>query len=172
VRSLPLLQSFHTSVQLFQAESSLPVDELLRQVQGQMAAETELAIDPAFFMALKHQLPKVAYVEIKPKQGRADNELTRFRYQVVLHVGPQEDPTQEVSWLDWQQEGFSLEAVDRILTDTSPETLCIKDVPNARVSTSVQMVELVQDLEESATAEELRAMAERRPQEGVHPEDI
>jgi hypothetical protein len=56
VRSLPLLQAFHASVQLYQAEPSLTREQLQQQVQMQIFQETELVIDPAFFTALKQRI--------------------------------------------------------------------------------------------------------------------
>ncbi|HSE18129.1 MAG TPA: amino acid adenylation domain-containing protein [Pyrinomonadaceae bacterium] len=89
VRSLPLLEAFHTSVELAKAAASLPLDELQQRIRERVANEEELILDPAFFAALKEHLPRVSHVEILPKRARVENEMTRFRYQVVIHVGEQ-----------------------------------------------------------------------------------
>jgi amino acid adenylation domain-containing protein len=86
VRDLRLLQAYHASVQLHQAPGALGLDELAGRVRERLAQEEELVVDPAFFLALKEHLPRVARVEVRPKRGAARNELTKFRYQVVLHV--------------------------------------------------------------------------------------
>ncbi|MBV8887998.1 MAG: amino acid adenylation domain-containing protein, partial [Chroococcidiopsidaceae cyanobacterium CP_BM_RX_35] len=87
VRSLPLLQTFHASVQFYQAESSLSKEQLQQRVQTQMFEETELVIDPAFFTALKQRFPKIGRVQIQLARGCYHNEMTQFRYNVILHVG-------------------------------------------------------------------------------------
>ena len=87
VRSLPLLEAFHLSVQLHQASSSLPVAQLEQRVKRHMAQEEELVIDPAFFAALKQHLPEIGDVHALLKQGRYQNEMTQFRYDVVLRLG-------------------------------------------------------------------------------------
>ncbi|MEI2581572.1 non-ribosomal peptide synthetase [Scytonema sp. PRP1] len=92
VRSLPLLQAFHASVQLYQAEPSLTRSELQQQVQMQIFQETELVIDPAFFTALKQQLPQISHVQIQLIRGSYHNELTQFRYNVILSIGGETDP--------------------------------------------------------------------------------
>ena len=38
-------------------------------------------------MRLREHLPRIGDVEILLKRGHRDNELTRYRYDVVLHVG-------------------------------------------------------------------------------------
>jgi amino acid adenylation domain-containing protein len=89
VRSLPLLEAFHTSVELAKADASLSPEELQQRVRKRVAEEEELILDPAFFAALKEHLPQVSHVEILPKRARLQNEMTRFRYQVIIHVGEQ-----------------------------------------------------------------------------------
>ena len=103
VRNLRLLEAHHASVQLFQASDSQELDELRARVRQRLAQEEELVVDPVFFMALREHLPRVTQVEIRPKRGHADNELTRFRYQVTLHVGvPEQERTAAApAWRDW-----------------------------------------------------------------------
>jgi SAM-dependent methyltransferase/acyl carrier protein len=92
VRSLPLLEAFHTSVEMFKVDDSLPPEDLQQLVRKRVAEEEELILDPAFFAALKEHLPRVSNVEILPKRARVENEMTRFRYQVVIHVGEETTP--------------------------------------------------------------------------------
>ncbi|MEQ9672408.1 AMP-binding protein [Coleofasciculus sp. G2-EDA-02] len=92
VRSLPLLEAFHTSVQLYKAPPSLSIAQLQQRIQQRIAQERELVIDPAFFIALKQQFPRIRHVEILPKRGRYHNELTKFRYDVILHLGVEVTP--------------------------------------------------------------------------------
>jgi len=103
VRSLPLLEAFHTSVELAKADGSLSPEELQPLIRKRVADEEELILDPAFFAALKEHLPRVSHVEILPKRARMQNEMTRFRYQVVIHVGEQTTPAAPIAWLEYQQ---------------------------------------------------------------------
>jgi amino acid adenylation domain-containing protein len=96
VRSLPLLEAFHTSIVLHQAEDSLSVTALQQQVQKRMQQEEELVIDPALFEALVQHFPQIENVEILPKQGEFENELTKFRYDAVLVKAQSITPLQEV----------------------------------------------------------------------------
>jgi non-ribosomal peptide synthetase component F/SAM-dependent methyltransferase/acyl carrier protein len=92
VRSLPLLQAFHASVQLAQAEPSVTREQLQQRVEMQIFQETELVIDPAFFSALKQRFPQISNVQIQLIRGRSHNELTQFRYNALLHIGAEIDP--------------------------------------------------------------------------------
>jgi amino acid adenylation domain-containing protein len=87
VRSLPLLEAFHRSVQLHQAPPSLPPVQLEQRVKRHMAQEEELIIDPAFFTSLRKQFSQIGDVDVLSKHGNYQNEMTQFRYDVILHVG-------------------------------------------------------------------------------------
>jgi acyl carrier protein len=102
VRSLPLLEAFHTSVELAKADDALSLEELRQIIRKRVADEEELILDPAFFVALKEHLPQISHVDILPKRARLQNEMTRFRYQVVIHVGEQTALAAAPAWIDYQ----------------------------------------------------------------------
>ena len=103
VRSLSLLEAFHTSVQSYKAKGDLLVDELRQRVSQQVRQEKELLVDPGFFQALSTRLPQIRHVEIRPKGGRALNELTQFRYSVILHIGKEPPLVKIGRWEHWGQ---------------------------------------------------------------------
>ena len=68
-----------------------------------------------------------------PKRGRYHNELTRFRYDVILHVESEVSPVVYDSWQDWQRQNLTLPALRQLLEETEPELLCLTRVANARL---------------------------------------
>jgi amino acid adenylation domain-containing protein len=95
VRNLDLLETFHASVELYKAPDSLSLQELARRVQRAIREEDELLIDPVFFKAATREFEKACSVQVMPKLGQYQNEMTKFRYDVVLSVGDsaiEEDP--------------------------------------------------------------------------------
>ncbi|ARV60166.1 hypothetical protein BZZ01_17390 [Nostocales cyanobacterium HT-58-2] len=173
VRSLPLLEAFHTSVQIHQALASLSTTQLQHRVQQSVAQEQELVIDPEFFIALKCHLPQISHVQILPKRGWHHNELTKFRYDVILYVGAEVNSTQEFPWLDWQQQGLTLASLGQLLEKTSPEVLGITHVPNARLVEEVKALELLKSHSGPQTTGDLRQILQEIPQgSGVEPEDL
>ncbi|HYG63964.1 MAG TPA: amino acid adenylation domain-containing protein, partial [Thermoanaerobaculia bacterium] len=170
VRSLPLLDAFHAAVELYRAADDLPRERLARRVAAAVAADPELVLAPAFFAALARRLPRVSHVEIELRRGHRWNELTRFRYDVVLHVehpGEGEQP----AWLDWQEEGLTLPALRERLAREEPELLGLRRVPNARVAAELGALELLQDPAGPWTARELRRESGERAG-GVDPEEV
>jgi amino acid adenylation domain-containing protein len=169
VRSFPLLESFHASVLLSQAPDSLSCEDFWERVETRQ--EGELVIDPEFFTALQQRLPQVSCVEINLKRGRAQNELTRFRYDVVLHVGDP-DVQLECPWLDWDTQSLSLDSLREILAQTQPDVLGIGCVPNCRVLRDVAAVRILTSNHCPTTVGELRRELDIEQQCTIDLEDL
>jgi aminoglycoside N3'-acetyltransferase/SAM-dependent methyltransferase len=172
VRSLPLLEAFYASAHCYQAPPSLSRVELRQRVHQAMAQEKELVIEPAFFTALRQRFPQIRHVDIRLKRGRYHNELTKFRYDVILQVGPKNAPTRETLWLDWQKERPTLSAVRQLLQEHAPEMVGLRRVPSARVQADLKMVEWLASDEGPATVGELRERLQLIQGEGVEPEEL
>ena len=122
----------------------LSAEELRRRVRRRMVDEEELVVDPAFFFALARRLPAVRRVSVLLKRGRWHNELTRFRYDVILHTGETETvPLPLVG----RRAASALGDVERLL---GPQALAIGGLVNARVA------------DEGIDPEDLWELAERR----------
>jgi amino acid adenylation domain-containing protein len=137
VRSLPLLEAFHISVRLASARlahggPSTTAEQLREQVRQLVDEDEELVVDPGFFTALPARIPRITGVRVAPKRGAASNELTLFRYDVVLDIECAEGgPPVEVE--DWSGAGFTLDRLRERLTGQRPDVLVVGGVPNARV---------------------------------------
>jgi SAM-dependent methyltransferase len=152
VRSYALLDAYHASVQLYQADADWTRTQLAERVQAHRLDEEELTIDPAFFYTLPQHLPAVRDVQVWLKRGRAHNELTRFRYQVLVQLhqtegrqGDKETGRHEAqstgAWQEWEQIGGNLAAVHHWLQATQPVALALRGVPNARLMAERQTLE-------------------------------
>jgi amino acid adenylation domain-containing protein len=162
VRSLPLLNVFHTSVQTHRAWDSVSNAELQRRIRRQLEQENELTIDPTFFHALRLHLPLVSDVDIQVKRGWHQNELTRFRYDVLIHVQGQRAAPAVDKRLDWQQDELTLTRLREALGNDLSPGISITDIPDARLQPDTCLVEQLARLEEKAVnvgalREELRS---------------
>jgi SAM-dependent methyltransferase len=173
VRNRSLLTAFHASVELQQADPDLPIDELASRVEQRLAAERELLVDPAFFTALDAALPRRVGAEIQLKRGRRRNELTRFRYDVVLHADRPRPPRPR-DWLDWNAAGLTVGALAAHLAAEEPAALGLRGVPNARLAAEVAAVEALRSGGSgAATAGELRRSLRRQERPAaVDPEEL
>ncbi|HEX6288836.1 MAG TPA: condensation domain-containing protein [Herpetosiphonaceae bacterium] len=172
LRSLPLLELFHTSVEFFRAPDTLPTLRLHQRIRRGLAQEQELAIDPAFFHALARHLPGISHLDLQLKRGTSHNELTKFRYDAVLRVGSAEPICEDVPRLDWREQALTIADLRRHIAATEPERLLITGVPNARLSGDLQIAAALARPDRPATTGELRsAVASVREAPAVDPED-
>ncbi|HEX2081437.1 MAG TPA: amino acid adenylation domain-containing protein [Longimicrobium sp.] len=170
VRNLQLLEAFYTAVELELAPRTLPVEELRQRVSQRRTREQELSIAPELFAALPAHLPRVSGVTVELKRGRHLNELTRFRYDVVLHLEGDGAPAPvSPRWLAWEEAG-GLPALRRVLRDSAPEALGVRGVPNARVQAELRAVEMLAQPGCPPTAGALRHALGATPARGVDPE--
>ena len=169
VRSLPLLPAFHASVELQKADAQLSTEQLSQRIRMRVAHEEELVIDPEFFFALKRRLPKISHVEVMPKRARHLNEMSKFRYNAIIHAGEPAPLFAVDEPVDWNNRRLSMDEVRKLLVER--ETLVITDVPNARIATDVRLVELLNRPERPATVAELKKSL-RDVETGVEPEDF
>jgi amino acid adenylation domain-containing protein len=170
VRSLPLLEAFHASVQLYRATETLSRETLQQRVQKQLFEEKQLVIDPAFFTALKQHLPKISHVDILLERGCSQNELTKFRYDVILHVDDKAVPTAEIPWLDWNKQEVSLCYIRQMLEKTAPQFLGLSGVPNARAIADIHLVQWLKNSEAPETVGDIKQVLSSLEDRGVEPE--
>lgn len=173
VRSLPLLEVFHTSLQLEQASASLVREEVRTHIQRSVREEDELTLDPAFFTRLVAVFPAIDCARILPKRGRYHNELSQYRYQVILRVNTVENatPALDCTWLDWQESGMSLERLRTVLAHDRPQLIALAHVPNARLEAVVCVHRLLSDKTGVLSLAEVRAQASMT-RSGVEPDDV
>ncbi len=185
VRSLPLLSAFHAAVQLHQADMTVSREQLGQQVQMAIFQETELVIDPAFFHALKQRFERISNVQVQLTRGRYDNELTQFRYNVILRIEAEgvkraggagetgEAGGAKIAYtqLNWTEDNLSYVLVRQHLV-AQPDVLRISGIPNARVMAAVKTAEWLMT-ETTAAPKTVGQMREALQQlgSGIDPED-
>src|SRR5215472_4198252 len=150
VRSLPLLDAFHTSVELYkvrmQAASSLvDVAELRHRISRARQDEEELLVDPVFFTELAKRWKKIGRSDLSLKAGAYDNELSRFRFDVTLQMekkdGAKERVAEPSQWLLWTQSGKWREELKQALAKDADSTIGVRAIRDARVAPSISTVE-------------------------------
>jgi len=170
VRSLPLLEAFHASIQLHQAPNSLTAEQLRQRISKSMVQEGQMAIAPAFFTALQQHLPQISHVQIQLRQGSYHNEMSKFRYDAILHIGQEIALVAEPHRLDWQNDKLSFSSVRQFLLENQPERLELKQVPNSRLAPEVKLLDLL-NKGEPTTVGKLKQSLQQLNSDGIEPEE-
>ena len=79
------------------------------------------------------------------KAGAYDNELSRFRYDVTLHVGAKEVLVPPQRWLAWDKAGTWRGELEKALVLQPGSPVAVRGVHDARVAGSVEAVRLLHD---------------------------
>ncbi|MEO1622831.1 MAG: methyltransferase, partial [Cyanobacteria bacterium J06632_3] len=157
VRSLALLETFHTSVQLSQAADSLDIQTLKTQISEKISQEKELVVHPDFFTAIQHHLPCINHVTTAVKRGRYQNELVRFRYDAILYVdAPVIQQVTDAMLLEWAPVSVTPETTQAFLSRNQIKTLVIKGINNRRVAADIDIVDTLMNFDSAASIQLLR----------------
>jgi 2-polyprenyl-3-methyl-5-hydroxy-6-metoxy-1,4-benzoquinol methylase/acyl carrier protein len=156
IRHQALQPMFHSAVQLTKAAATVSVGQIRKRAARALAQDKELVIDPDFFHALPGRLSGVSAVEVQLKRGRAENELTRYRYDVVLHVGAQVGAQPVCESLEW---GAAIAADTNLEAALSERHWCavqLRSIPNTRLAKDAAALRLLETSEEHLEANALR----------------
>jgi natural product biosynthesis luciferase-like monooxygenase protein len=168
LRSLPLMSAFHTDIELSQAPDGLKVSELRARIQKRRERESEMLLDHRFFEAIRHRFPQITRVTHQLKRGVHPNEVTRFRYDVVLHI--QSAVAAQVPESACVLASQASIGEIRNWLKQGPALMVLRDVPNPRLRRQVAAVQMVESASPSSTTGELRARVESVPLDGIGPE--
>ncbi|MFF9091399.1 amino acid adenylation domain-containing protein, partial [Streptomyces sp. NPDC014991] len=109
----------------------------LRAAAGATAPERELLVDPDYFPALPAVVPEVAAVDVRLKRAAYHNELSRYRYDVVLHRSPLLAPARsftDAPTVPWREVRGGTEGLAALLAERRPDRLRVTAIPNARLA--------------------------------------
>jgi len=139
IRNHRLARCFATTVArhrgLLDEESPASLRALINNM---MELESELLFDPDFFATIAVRIDSVAGVDLQLKRGAYRNELTCFRFDVVLHkqgaaclsVGSSAHTT-------WLAVGKSVSSLFDHLRTTRHRILRVTGIPDARIAAEV-----------------------------------
>ncbi len=172
VRNLLLWRVFASSVELFQAPDALPMDRLRDNIQRRLDRDPELVISPAFFLSLPDQVSKISRVDIRPLRGRADNEMTRFRFEAILHIGPSLEQRFSGDLMSLEERDWTLDAIRTLLKQHPKHPVGIWNIRNERIERDLAATAIIDSADDAFTVGKLRRAAEQLPCKGIHPENI
>ena len=173
VRNLSLLETLHSAVEFYKSGPSLSTEQLRQQIHRRMTKEKELLIAPEFFIALKQLIADIGRVRIELKGGRHNNEMSQFRYDVTIEVGPVSGGEASVAIREWAQQYGSLEEMRRELRREQPEALVVSRVPNGRLGAETRLMEILWSERRQATVGELmRELSDIGMGHGLEPAEL
>jgi amino acid adenylation domain-containing protein len=175
VTSARLREAFVTSVEGTRAAAYEPRTALRGRVERRLGQEEELVVDPDLFRRLGEWVPGVQAVEVRLKPGRYRNELSRFRYDVLIQVAPEPAEPVPVRLFEWDSTLRESGTLAKLLEVHPNRAVWLRGIPNARVTDAVEGARALRS-GEGDTVGEWRTIAGRRADalraEAVEPQDL
>lgn len=173
VRHLGLLPAFHTSIQLRKVPDTLPISELRSRIARGIENEKELVIDPGFFHALPETVAGISGVEVRIKSGSSDNELTRYRYDVVLRVDPKTNLRISPKRVRWGRELECIADLEiRLKNRSSTPISGVSNVPDQRLARDMAALKLLDLSDGNLRTGELKAKIASMDLNAINPDEL
>jgi len=173
VRSRPLLETFHTSIECFVADDNLPMSKLQQKIQRRMRNEKELVVDPEYFLTLAEHNPRISNVAVVLKQGMHHNEFNKYHYEVYIRIGVAENKKVEASSFSWKRDVNSLDDIKQKLAQATTPVIRIQRIANARLAADIKLRRSLTDSDGIATVGDFLEFNSSQPDiESIDPQDI
>ncbi len=175
VRNLSVLDAFHASVALTRTAPTESLQAVAAIVDKRRARESELVIDPEFFEEFAATEAAVEGISVELKHTVRSNEMTRFRYDVVLRkASPRQTglrPT-PLSIPIVDARAVTSIAEVREAVRAAPSGVRLTGLRNSRVVREVLAASLLAQHKDGApeTVADLRAQLEHET--GIDPADV
>ncbi len=143
VRNELLNNAFQASIALFKNNGQIDAKQLLKLINQNVQHEEELLVDPEFFSILPTHIPAISGVKTLWKRGRYNNELNRFRYDVVFEKEGLLNTEIPVN-INWNTDKPSPLQILAGLTDMPVTPVLLKGVKNNRVVKEIKALEILQ----------------------------
>ncbi len=169
IRSLRYLEELETGVELARGSGG-EVADVRRRVRRRLSNQHELLVEPHFFSEIARGSAGAVEHDIQLKRGSSVNELTRYRYDVVLHKMPK--PAVSVRNVA-DVEYVDVDAIRALLLGPGMERVRVKGVPHRGLLSEVRVVEeLAKNTKGAATLHDSKDGHACRPIEGLLPDDL
>lgn len=166
ISSRPLRRTFLSSVEHEKISDSNTVADLLTNIEQRVQLDTDFSLDPYYFELLPSVLPSIQSVEIQIKRGSYDNELIKYRYDVILRRNSSNHSQEnEQAWATLPSDQQSYTA----LIELAKKGQRISDIRNARLC---DPWEAYNQLNEISPATILSALPKVKTLPAVDPEKL
>ncbi|MBM7841338.1 thioesterase domain-containing protein/ubiquinone/menaquinone biosynthesis C-methylase UbiE/acyl carrier protein [Alkalihalobacillus xiaoxiensis] len=170
VRSLSHSNIFYTSVELIHASKEAQINQIRQKINKREREEKELLVSPELFNNLSELVPRISGVDVLLKRGNCQNELTKFRYDAIIHVDKSLDILENIHITNWKTSNLDINQLKEFLFTRTDEFL-IEGIPNSRVFKEYTLGGELNKYEDSVSIKQFLEQNSRR-EIGIDPEVI
>ncbi|MFL0809498.1 MAG: amino acid adenylation domain-containing protein [Agarilytica sp.] len=164
-RNLSLIEHFYDSIEFFSSHSETPTNQVQYGSKQRLLQEKELLLEPEFFLSLKQHIPEIEHVQVMPKLGDYVNELSKFRFDAVLHIRGGENEKAERSftntqWMKWSASEEFKSDLETCLLDAG-SVVAVSAIPNYRLQNDTHLHQILRDRNPPENAGQIKAQIEK-----------
>ena len=141
VRDNRLLALFKARLHLNKMPQLVPVREFKWAIDQDVLKEEEFCLSPEYIYGLQTVYPEITHIDIQWKNVSFINELSLYRFTVVISVGI-ESPVMKPNWLTFSGEKDKQNILLQI--EKGVQTIAIKNIPNPRLWKERQLYNAMQ----------------------------
>ncbi|KIJ34401.1 hypothetical protein M422DRAFT_263543 [Sphaerobolus stellatus SS14] len=105
--------------------------------------------------------PSVSYVEVRPIAMKIRNELSRYRYSVILHINSKQRSLNASRWINFSVEKLSVDKLPSLLRSSVETTLGVSHIPQSDLAEVDNLLTVVRSSDSPhLTVHALRALLE------------
>ncbi|OTA15700.1 PvdJ [Xenorhabdus vietnamensis] len=141
IRNLDLLTAHITAIEQSRLKTQrIAVGTLANRIQRRLQQEEEFLLSPTYFAQLPTRYPEISRVDILVKRGVGDNEMLRYRYDVILHKKDENVDSGSQPAFIWH----NFETLDKLrdqLQTGADDIFGVSGIPNARIKDNFTLAE-------------------------------
>ncbi|MBC7888346.1 MAG: amino acid adenylation domain-containing protein [Ferruginibacter sp.] len=130
VRNNRLLESFKLRLDLQKLPSAVSVNELKWLAEQEVLKEEELLFSPEYFYNFLSVYPSITHIDIQLKRGSYLNELSKYRFDVIIYVGISK-AVLEPEWQIWKGTAQQQHIFEQL--QKREPVITLKNAPNPRL---------------------------------------
>lgn len=168
MQSKSTLEIHHAADQLNRSDNQLTVAEFKNIVSRRVSLEDELTADPDFFYLLPDIIPAIKSVNIQLREGRHDNEITKYHYDVWLYINSEKTILKNDINLTWQPE-FTLRQLSGELEKNQSKIIALSGIMNSRTTGDCFLQQILKENDDKDSVMDLKIKTQDSP-EGLNPD--
>ena len=140
IRNYALKEALYASIEVNRMKGNFTKQEIRRRCLARVNQEQELLIHPKYFYLLYKLNKNLSSIRIIPKIPIINNELFKYRYNVIITLGKKPDYNKVIEELNWYHDSLSTDKVLSSLSTGNKEYLLIRNIPNITLTEDLSYV--------------------------------
>ncbi|MCB9251759.1 MAG: amino acid adenylation domain-containing protein [Flavobacteriales bacterium] len=131
VRDRELLNLFKARLELDKLHHSTSLRDFQWETDQSVLKEEELCLSYEYFYSLKSKYSQIDHIDIQWSRSEYINEMSLYRYSVVLFVNHEDADIYTPGWIDWNESGTIQSCIETL--NSGANELAVRSIRNPRL---------------------------------------